>query len=366
MAPTPTFSGALQPKKKSELQQLAAALDIDSTGTKDDLQSRIKKHLDNNQSELEDDPVFSGLFGRRKRSVQPVSRVESRKAVVVLNPVRESTPVDNRDVSAYLKSNPFSPGTPSSLPPLPESADVSMEVVRADRSIIDHLPLSRPDVSLVVQRIKESEENARRSANEGLIAFRGFLSNSRNIWSLTAVFELLFILYTIIPWQTYNLNLGRTTFALPYPPSYTLSYPGFIPTLTHWFIPTLVLPALLGTLISFSPATPTPSPTRAIPFDPLTASIIRLALQFAYNPATPPTPGPGVGPLYAQDPLGVRLRVLNAAVGLAFSFAEAIKGAPAVWAKELLARKDDEADSEDVLVPGRRALTTEETVVELE
>ncbi|KAJ6485947.1 hypothetical protein C8R45DRAFT_870410 [Mycena sanguinolenta] len=363
----PVFSGTLPSKKKSELQSIATALDIDSNGTKDELQTRIKKYLDNNQAELEDDPTFAGLFGRRKRSVQPsASRVESPRKVVVLNPVRESTPVDNRDVSAYLKSNPFSPGTPSSLPPLPESADHSMEVVHADRSIIDHLPLSRPDVSLVVQRFKESEENARRSANEGLITFRNFLSNSRNIWSLSAVFELAFILYTIIPWQTYNLNIGSTTFALPYPPTYTFNYPGFVPTLTHWFIPTLLLPALVGTVISFSPAIPTPSPSRAIPFDPLTASIIRLALQFAYNPATAPTPGPGVGPVYSQDPLGVNLRVLNASVGLAFAFAEAIKGAPAVWAKELLGRKEDEAESEDAPGPSRRALTTEETVVDFE
>ncbi|KAJ7918703.1 hypothetical protein B0H13DRAFT_274490 [Mycena leptocephala] len=365
MAPT-TFSGALQPKKKSELQQLASALDIDSAGTKDDLQSRIKKHLDNNQAELEDDPVFAGLFGRRKRSVQPpASRVESRK-VVAMNPVRESTPIDNRDVSAYLKSNPFSPGTPSSLPPLPDSADNSMEVVRADRSIIDHLPLSRPDVNLVVERLRQSEEIARRSANEGLIAFRGFLSNSRNIMSLTSLFEALFILYTIIPWQTYNLSVAGTDFALPYPPSHILSYPGFIPTLTHWFIPTLLLPVLFGTVISFSPAVPTATPTRAVPFDPLTASIIRLALQFAYNPATPPTPGTGtgMGPIYAQDVLGVRLRVLNAAVCLAFSFAEAIKGAPAVWAKELLRKEDD--DIEGDAAPRGRALTTEETVVDLE
>ncbi|KAJ7746940.1 hypothetical protein DFH07DRAFT_889543 [Mycena maculata] len=358
------FSGTLAPKKKSELQQIAIALDIDSAGTKDDLSSRIKKHLDNNQSSLEDDPVFAGLFGRRKRSVQPQalpSRVESRRAIV-MNPVRESTPVDNRDVSAYLKSNPFSPGTPSSLPPLPQSADTSMEVVHADRSIIDHLPLSRPDVSQVVQRFKVSEESARRSANEGFIAFRGFLSNSRNIWSLTAVFELLFILCTIIPWQTCNFTLVGTAFAIPYPPSYTLRYPGFIPTLTHWFVPTLLLPALVGTVISFSPALPTSTPTRAVPFDPLTASIVRLALQFAYNPATAPTPGTGIGPVYAQDVLGVRLRVLNASVGLAFAFAEAIKGAPAVWVKELLRKEDDTSEAG----PMRRALTTEETVVDLE
>ncbi|KAJ7126627.1 hypothetical protein C8R43DRAFT_1211450 [Mycena crocata] len=365
------FSGPLQPKRKSELQQLASALDIDTTGTKDDLQSRIKKHLDENQAELEDDPAFAGLFGRRKRSVQPPSsRIEPIRRVVALNPVRESTPVDNRDVSAYLKSNPFSPGTPSSLPPLPPSADTSMEIALAERSIIDHLPLSRPDVNLALQRFKESEESARRSANEGLIAFRGFLSNSRNIWSLTAVFELLFILYTIVPWQTYRLTnraqltLSGTTFNLPYPPLYTFSHPGFLPTLTGWFIPTLLLPALLGALISFSPATPTATPARAVPFDPLTASIIRLALQYAYNPATLPAPGTGVGPVYAQDVLGVRLRVLNAAVGVAFAFAEAIKGAPAVWAKELL-RKEDDGASDDGS-PRRRALTTEETVVDLE
>ncbi|KAJ6504826.1 hypothetical protein C8R47DRAFT_1316225 [Mycena vitilis] len=358
MAP---FSGTLQPKKKSELVEIANALDLDSSGTKDDLHSRIKKHLDNNQAELEDDPDFAGLFGRRKRSVQPVSRAESRK-VVVLTPVRESTPIDNRNVSAYLKSPLFSspPGTPSSLPPLPESADTSL-VVHADRSIIDHLPLPRPDVSLALERFKQTEENARRSANEGLVAFRGFLSNSRNIWSLTAVFELLYILYTVVPWQMYTLTLGRTTVALPYPPSYLLSYPGFLPTLAHWFIPTLLLPALLGTVISFSPAVPSVAPARAVPFDPLTASIIRLALQFAYNPATPPT-GPGTGPIYAQDVLGVRLRVLDAAVGLAFAFAEAIKGAPAVWAKELLNSENSEADA----APRGRALTTEDTVVDLE
>ncbi|KAJ7050571.1 hypothetical protein C8F01DRAFT_686667 [Mycena amicta] len=347
--PSPTqFSGALAPKKKAELQAIASALTLDASGTKEDLQGRIKKYLDNNQAELEDDPVFSGLFGRRKRSQPPPSRsrIEPRK-VNVMNTVRESTPVnDATTVSTYLKQNAFSPTTPSSLPPLPDSPNASMHVGHADRSIIDHLP----DVTNVVQRLKEvGEENVLRTANEGIIAFRETLSNSRNIWTVTAVVELLYILYTIIPWQFYQLAVGGTTLLLPYPPTHTLQFPGFIPTLTHWFIPALLLPALAGSLISFSPAIPSATSAR-VPFDPLTASIIRLALQFAYNPAS-------TSPVYAQDVLGLRLRVLNSAVGVAFAFAEAIKGAPAVWAKEILARDEGER---------HRALTAEETIVDLE
>lgn len=70
----PIFAGSIQTKKKGELQDIANALHLDDRGTKDELQTRIKKYLDNNQ-DLEDDPAFAGLFGRRKRSVQPQTSV---------------------------------------------------------------------------------------------------------------------------------------------------------------------------------------------------------------------------------------------------------------------------------------------------
>ena len=70
MAPV-AFTGALAPKKKSELQDIALALRISDQGTKEEIQTRIKKHLDNNPN-LEEDARFAGLYNRRRRgSVQP-------------------------------------------------------------------------------------------------------------------------------------------------------------------------------------------------------------------------------------------------------------------------------------------------------
>lgn len=81
MAPI-TFSGTIPSKKKADLQAIAVALNISDTGTREDLQGRIKRHLEQHQSKYEDDPTFSGLYGKKKKSVQPP--IESVSSILLL------------------------------------------------------------------------------------------------------------------------------------------------------------------------------------------------------------------------------------------------------------------------------------------
>ncbi|KII90285.1 hypothetical protein PLICRDRAFT_175048 [Plicaturopsis crispa FD-325 SS-3] len=371
----PIYSGSLGAKKKAELQQIASALGVNDTGTRDDLFNKIRTHLDNNQAELEDKPAFSGLFGRKKRAVSGVpphanshgrnahdspeseSSPERRPArrVKALDPVHESSPVADAHAVSGLLRNTF--GTPSSLPPLPDSPDATSLVVR------------RPNVGAMVHHVKKREETAAKAVTDSLVNLRGFLSNSRNIWSLTAVLELVYILAVIIPVQRSSLSIplsaaDHKTLPLVHPTWSVFSTPAFWLVLMHWALPTLLIPALFGKLISFDPTPPpqpslasstalslsrapppseTPNETR-LPFDPLTASIIRLAAQIAY-----PFPQLGAG----VDVLGPRWRVLSASLGVAFAFAEVVKGAA-------IARQHA-GDSREV-----RRLTGDETVVEVD
>ena len=96
----------------------------------------------------------------------------------------------------------------------------------------------------------------------------------------------------------------------------------------------------MGHVVSFSPAhqsAPAGTPLIAT-FDPLTASIIRLAAQVGY-----PYPYLERGqPDQGLDVLGFRWRVLISSVGLAFSFAEAIASAPQVFASSLIREQGSE------------------------
>ena len=158
-----------------------------------------------------------------------------------------------------------------------------------------------------------------------------------------------------------------TLVSVPYPPWSTFQSSVFWQVLLHWAIPTLIAPAFVGCIISFNPANAppksNPTETPIAPFDPLTASIIRLAAQVAY-PYTALAARTNVADL---DVLGYNWRILSASVGLAFSFAEAISGAPQVFAKTLVHQQRlGILNGEREATPNRRVIMAEEEHAEVE
>ncbi|KIM56254.1 hypothetical protein SCLCIDRAFT_133118 [Scleroderma citrinum Foug A] len=363
MAPT-TYSGALQPKKKAELLEIALALDISEKGTKEEIQARIKKHLDDNPH-LGDNPAFTGLFGRRKRSVQPhlpsscsvpsstsesaadavakktgvsvktngpVHTRASRRSAV-LDAVREGTPVpEAREVSMMFKNPPLSPEEPTSTliaTQTPSRGIAGPLVTSTPRSVLRNIP--KPSIQLATSAFQRIQTDTRQTANKLLLASRLVLSNSTNVWLISVLLELLYILYIVIPWKTIEVilfpvasNLG---FSIYYPPLATFASPTFWMILIHWAGPSIIIPAIFGSLVSFHPAiSSTARAPRASFFDPLTASVIRVAAQYAYPyDALKHT-------TECIDILGPKWRLLDASVAAALAFAEAIAAAPGAYA----------------------------------
>ncbi|KAH7911785.1 hypothetical protein BJ138DRAFT_1149773 [Hygrophoropsis aurantiaca] len=388
MAPV-TFSGSLQTKKKAELLEIAQALRISDAGTKEDLQIRIKKHLDKNQADLEDAPAFAGLFGKKKSQpafrrfmppvepkVSPVEESASTKTsgssprntrsnhhTALLDPlgsVRQSTPIsDMRDVSMMLKNPPFSPPADEEPSVIVENRSIrEKELPRSPAKYIIPSPtkLQRTANAAVVK----SSEVVTRQTVESLLDVRTFLSSSCNIWSLTAVLELLYIIYTLTPWKYAEIPLSptqNTGFSVPYPPLAAFHSPTMWAAILNWSIPTLFIPALFGTVISFHPANMTsaragrPTSPPLVPFDPLTASIIRLAAQFVYPFGLADT-----------DVIGQSWRVVTAAVTVAFALVEAIFGAPGAFAKASTGVTTNSGSSPP-LTNGKRVLVEEDTVI---
>lgn len=138
------------------------------------------------------------------------------------------------------------------------------------------------------------------------------LSNSSNIFIVTAFLEFASIIYNIhfnnffgVPplTQSFEPIARATTFATG-----------------NWALATVLVPFLAGYLVSFSPAQGS--------FDPLSASILRLAANYvwvfpnmAFLNVEKIVPTKSVETL---DVLGVKWRLVSAAVTLAFAFSEAI------------------------------------------
>ncbi|KAJ3823431.1 hypothetical protein F5880DRAFT_1718450 [Lentinula raphanica] len=380
----PVFSGSLQAKKKSELQSLASALDVSTDGTKEELQHRIKKYLETNQSELEEDHHFSGLFDRRRKRKESVPPSVNRRTRsdersngrrVVSTVFHEVTPAkDLSDVSAFLKNpmpSPSEKGSQSS-PNRRSLRSTRSSFVIADTAVDespDEETDSAADQSLPDQIIVKRESPQRVSSMLQIVKRKQeFLSNARTIWTMSVLLQFLFIYISVVPWKFLHIpytEISTSTspdlppvvpsrgsspswkslaITIPYPPLAMLQSRMFWTILLHWFIPTVLIPGLAGILISFKPSpskhssaeeeveTPPQAKNTLIfdLFDPLTASIVQLAAQIAYTfPTTlgsfPLVAHTGTGPLIKSiDVIGWKWRVLLASVGVAFSFAETL------------------------------------------
>ncbi|KAJ8690240.1 hypothetical protein PTI98_011689 [Pleurotus ostreatus] len=400
MPPIQIYTGSLQPKKKAELQEIAIALEISDAGTNYELQQRIKKHLDDNP-DLEDQDEFRGLYGRNRRgrssrgSVQPVESSKTgsatgitqfvpaadneeerkpstlthrtKKRVIPLDPVLEveATPQqDMRYISVLLK-HPISPQEPSPSPSASHGrTNRSMSPTDAQEHDFEAEGEGAASHARVMSAPSPSPSARVTSQRRTLLAYihmfidatRAFFSNPTNISNLTAFTEFAYIICIATPWRHayYTISSGVTIQVPVFGSDFV--FPLFL-ILLHWVLPTLVIPSLVGAFVSFARpytrlAASSSSSTSnvhidkypsllthvAAAYDPLTASIARLACHIAWpyrllpptNIVTPLIPYPNVLPPVppteiALDVLGWNWRIFDASVVLAFAVAEALR-----------------------------------------
>ncbi|KAG8931982.1 hypothetical protein FRC01_000506 [Tulasnella sp. 417] len=377
---TTIYSGALQPKKKYELQALAADLGLDNTGTKDDVQERIKNHLAAHQ-ELSQDERFVGLYSRKKTtrglkesSAQPpdVPSVDDTQHVMTTRRSSQRvfpSPDPKHKRTAVPEPEPETEQPVAELPPPPSSP------VRSIVAAFNKAVAAAPEAEVVKQIVEERGKQAYAEADRALINAKTFLSNAKNISTITIFAELLFAIYTFVPWAYYDIPLNapyRTHFDgiippgapngaplvstrimhVPYPPSWFLQTLWPYTTVLLWLIPTVILPQLIGTLVSFRPAThgavkgdgeATEVRQAGGEADPLTAAIIRVACVFAGD----------WGLDWKTIGINKKWRVLGSAVAAAFALAEAVGERKAA----LLAAGVIEEEAEEEEEPQERALT---------
>lgn len=169
--------------------------------------------------------------------------------------------------------------------------------------------MAQPEVQAVV----EMERSFVRSSLQVYAQTRAMLSNGRNIFILTALLDVLSIIVTVNKDAPYPIPPITVQVA---PALHAMSM-----AISSWAGPTILLPAIIGFLVSFTSSEPSS-------FDPLSASIIRVAANVAYDfPYLRLSGEQGLAPeeaLKSLDVLGFQWRVLTSSLTLAFAFAEAI------------------------------------------
>jgi hypothetical protein len=151
-----------------------------------------------------------------------------KRLVTALEPVREATPDDETYREPTLSPKQPTPPVESSLPPSPVREPLSAAAaLLAPVPILPSSPPNNlvelvsksPDVGTIITRREPKGQEMMQSSVEMIhrlrevgeskprffkldLNFAQFLSNSRNIWSHTAIFELAYLMQAVIPWRT--------------------------------------------------------------------------------------------------------------------------------------------------------------------
>ncbi|KAL5479073.1 hypothetical protein ACEPAI_2361 [Sanghuangporus weigelae] len=317
---SPTYSGSLQVKKKGELKDICQSLGINDAGTREELQQRIKKHLDDHSAELENDPTFSGLYttrsARRQRSLQP-SNVSPHDDHVAEPPKFTSIPEEGT-----LTPPTEDLGDVSTM--IPESSQTPVESPRSSRrkkptstgTAVPSQP-SSPAKTVASYAAERSEDEAVQQVthnfserlSQTVFFLRILLSSSQNIYYVSMLLDFLGILYQI------HINS-----VFPIPAIRVSAEPALSTTALatlYWALPSVVIPAIVSYFVSFA------SPSSRPRFDILSASIIRFAANVPdFYPSMVLVEKKEL--VRSLDVLGFKWRAVSSGITLAFAFAEAI------------------------------------------
>ncbi|KAF9517382.1 hypothetical protein BS47DRAFT_1339674 [Hydnum rufescens UP504] len=306
MSESQSWSGALPPRKKGELLDLASqlGLEIDSTLVKTEIIDVLKTHLDAHENTLIEDARFKGLYGRKGQNPHRAS------AVPTVDDSEDSSPAATGPaITAARKRAPKPAARPPSpagsvsrsavsrgFPPPPSTTTPSKVPLPPSpvRSLINGLAERvRPEVNGVVGNVGFAKEQFSLETDKALAATKRFLSNSPNISSLTVLWELMVLVVSFIPWKSLPIvvtppgSKGPIELAFTVPPVETLISRDLYLLIAQWAVPTLDI-------------------------DPVSSGIVRLACVCSSTWGVPP------------DLLSVKTRVISAATALAFATAEAI------------------------------------------
>ncbi|KAL8277096.1 hypothetical protein RQP46_010524 [Phenoliferia psychrophenolica] len=295
------YSGALHPKRKAELEEIATQMSVSLPigYVKYDVEEAVKENLRKNKT-VRGDPAYAGLWEAMNESSEEESSEE-------LSDLSESDD-DDSDAANTASSRPRATARRSSLKPAVASTSSSTSLVSPGaptalgrRSPSARLssrrslgggafasPIATKQNQVRSLRKEKSFPQLRKVAvkakEETIKVVGGAQETFSQAWTITAgtvAAELAFLAWAAVPWNNHTfgphewLSRGPTpAITLPLPDLTVLSHPTFVTPLLSWTTLSFLLPLALSLLVAF----PSSSKRGGIaPPNPVTFNVFRLS-----------------------------------------------------------------------------------------